>query len=301
MMLQAMKGKLAADPELKNQPDRDGNPHKMASAKILYWDGREKSGSVLVHVTAWDAQAEALAAHKKDDVIYFSGRPDPILFKTKDMQKPHYSLGYTVLQMDDAGLATRVSTQFLRNFGTGEPLRTAQELTQDISSSIANPDTRNPRDIVLHPMYGKLLADPVPRTVTRSDGKTTEEIPVTNAILSYWNGKNGTPNASVKITAWGEEANALAAKKKDETLCFVGHPVLEHYKHESMQTSISEIGYNIQKIYPDRELVKAHNQLLNDYKSPVKGFAELVAEAKAKKAEIDPAQKTAPAKEEPTK
>jgi len=96
-MLQAMRGILAENPDIRTIPGPDGSLYRGVSLRMTYSDDRPGSPSGYCQLTAWNEQADALARYGKGAEIEFIGHLNSNAFT--DDHTP--SLRFTLVHLDE--------------------------------------------------------------------------------------------------------------------------------------------------------------------------------------------------------
>lgn len=236
-MLTNMRGTIADDPKLKFVKNPRGDGQLKVASCTLNYQKEPTGGKTPVSCDAWGDAADALAAHKKGDEIEFVANLTYAPFWNKTKEDHHNILGFTIIALDKAKTLCSEMEKFM-----------GVEASAD-----EKPGT------VFQPMRGKLLDTPELREITGRDG---QPLKACNAVLRFWNGKPGIPDAFVSISAYGKTAQELAAMKKDDLIQFVGRLDSRPYTNKQMDHSIMELCYNVVSLDPDRNLVKATDEFL---------------------------------------
>lgn len=103
-MLQAMRGVLAEDPDIRPVFGPDGVFYRGVNLMLSYTDDRSGTKDGVCHLFAWNDQAEKLSHYQKGDEIEFIGR----LHSNVPAAGHHNTLSFTLVHLDES--KTLVST-----------------------------------------------------------------------------------------------------------------------------------------------------------------------------------------------
>ena len=97
-MLQAMRGVLSEDPDIRTIPGPDGVFYRGVSLGLSYTDDRSGASDGECRLFAWNEQADSLSHYRKGDEIEFIGR-----LHSNSINHGHSpTLSFTLVHLDES-------------------------------------------------------------------------------------------------------------------------------------------------------------------------------------------------------
>jgi len=97
-MLQAMRGVLSEDPDIRIVPGPDGVYYRGVSLSLSYTDDRSGASDGNCQLVAWNEQADKLSRYQKGDEIEFIGR----LHSNSTVKGYSSNLSFTLVHLDES-------------------------------------------------------------------------------------------------------------------------------------------------------------------------------------------------------